>query len=86
LERNPDLVQQQITAPNWGGGQSLGRAPGSRPEWTDSVFEDFLGGTIQNALQRNCPTQPSSGCMTSFGNPEALGFFPMPTIEEASGL
>ena len=50
------------------------RAPGSRRKRADSVFEDLLGGAIQNALQRNCPTQPGSGCMTFFGNPEALGF------------
>ena len=52
----------------------VGSSARKSPEWADSVFEDLLGGAIQNALQRNCPTQPGSGCMTFFGNPEALGF------------
>lgn len=85
MERNPDLAQAQVTAPELAV-VKVGSSAGKSREWAGGVFEDLLGGAIQNALQRNCPTQPSSGYMTSFGNPEALGFFPMPTFEEASGL
>ena len=84
MARNPELAQRHITRPH----RLLVRA-GSRsrasPEWAWLRLQGY-SGAIQDALQRSCPIQSGGGYMTAFGNPAALGLFPMPAIEEAGGL
>ena len=50
------------------------------------IFEGSLECAIQNGLKGNCAIQSGRGCMTSFGNSPALGFFPTPAVEEAGGF
>jgi hypothetical protein len=61
--------------------------PGLRPFailW--QALSGSFGCTIQDGFQCHCPVESGSGCMTSFGNSPALGFFPMPAVKEAGGL
>jgi hypothetical protein len=50
------------------------------------VVATLLRGAIQNALQGHSPVQTNRSGVATFGNPRALRFLPMPTLEEAGRL